>query len=475
VSFQLLPVSAVVAGLALLAGGLYLLQRLRVRHRDVIVPTTLFWHAAAQETRARVFMRRFRHPIAYALLLLIAMLLWLAFAEPAGASDREERVTVLLLDGSAGMAWGDRFERAQRTLLEQVGRAPVGAVEVVFCAGWPRTLLRFGEHPILLEQRLEKLRPEACPASLERVVALLPQDRPTTLVVIGDARLRAGMIPDGWELLRPGPGGARPENAGVIAMGVSEAASGAWDRVDVHVEATAEYTINLDQLTDVPALGQEVVVRLVGGDAIALDDEARMVLPRRTMVRVKRTPELAPLLRADPGVELADAGVEIELVDGADIVIEGPVDAWASAPGELIEFVDVERGGDAPRIERRSGPARRVLLGRALLTDRYNFTRTRAFPLFIARAVRWIAGSEEFPAFVAVGESIPGTEFAPPVTGTYGSHYASLLDPLARTSVTADAGLEQTGSGADVAAWMALLAFALLIGEWYLHRTGRVP
>ena len=71
--------------LAALAGALYLLQRLRVRHREVDVATTLFWHEAVHETRARVLVQRFRHPWAYALLLAISALLW----SVVGAPERE--------------------------------------------------------------------------------------------------------------------------------------------------------------------------------------------------------------------------------------------------------------------------------------------------------------------------------------------------------------------------------------------------
>ena len=463
-SFQLLPGLAVVAGIAALAGLLYVLQRLRVRHRDVVVPTTLFWRAAVQETRARVFVRRFRHPLAYALLLLIASLLWLAIAEPRGSDGRDERMTVFLLDGSAGMAWGDRFERARATLIEQVGRLPDGEAEVIFCGGWPRTLLRRGEHPILLERRLAAVSPEACPASVARTIAALPADR--RIVVIGDAP-----VPEGWPVLRPGRESERPANGGVLALGVSDAASGAWDRVDLHVEAPAGYTINVESLTDVPARGQEIVVRLPGGDAIAHDDEARLVLPRRTMVRAKPVPELERVLRLDPGIELADDGVEIEVVDGSAIVIDGPSGGLAA----LLEFVDAERGTAPLSVRCRTGTQRRVLIGRDVLSDRFNFTRTRAFPLFVARAVRWLAESEEFAPYVAAGEPLPGSDFAPPVAGRYEAQFASLLDPLLRTTAARDEGVEQTRRGGDAAGWLALFAFALLMAEWFAHRTGRMP
>ena len=52
-------------GAAALAAGLFLLQRLRVRHRPVVVVSTLFWQEALQEARARVLVQRFRHLFTY--------------------------------------------------------------------------------------------------------------------------------------------------------------------------------------------------------------------------------------------------------------------------------------------------------------------------------------------------------------------------------------------------------------------------
>ena len=95
------------AGIAALAGGLFWLQRLRVRHREVPVVTALFWREAVEETRARELRLRFRHPLAYLFILAICAALWLAAAglRFEAGSDRS---VVLLLDASAGMARGTR-------------------------------------------------------------------------------------------------------------------------------------------------------------------------------------------------------------------------------------------------------------------------------------------------------------------------------------------------------------------------------
>jgi len=60
-SLQNLSTTPFVLGLVALAGILFALQRLRVRHRDLRVPTTLFWKEAVERARARTLVERFRH------------------------------------------------------------------------------------------------------------------------------------------------------------------------------------------------------------------------------------------------------------------------------------------------------------------------------------------------------------------------------------------------------------------------------
>ena len=117
-----IPWGAALAGWAAIAGGLYLLQRLRVQHREVEVPTTLFWREAVEETRARVLVRRFRHPWAYLLLLAIGSLLWFAAAGLRSEQSADQQ-WLLVVDGSAGMGHGDRFAESIALLQEEVAAA----------------------------------------------------------------------------------------------------------------------------------------------------------------------------------------------------------------------------------------------------------------------------------------------------------------------------------------------------------------
>ena len=67
-------------------------------------------------------------------------------------SDSKRRIDIPLR-----VAYGADLDKVKETLLEQVERAGDGEAEVLFCAGWPRTLLRRGEHPILLQRRLDNM------------------------------------------------------------------------------------------------------------------------------------------------------------------------------------------------------------------------------------------------------------------------------------------------------------------------------
>ena len=129
-------------GLLVIGALLFLLQRLRVRHREQVVITTLFWQEAKEEARARTLVERFRHPLAYLMALLLAGLAWWPLATQSFRINGE-RFTVLL-DGSEGMLGGDRFERAKQETVELAGRLPRARTQVVFVGGETRALLLAG-------------------------------------------------------------------------------------------------------------------------------------------------------------------------------------------------------------------------------------------------------------------------------------------------------------------------------------------
>ncbi len=565
-SFTFLTPLAVTAGILGLAGVLYLLQRLRVRHRELDVVTTLFWREAVQETRARVLVRRFRHPLAYLLILFSASLLWLAFAGPKRGAEAA-RQFVCLLDASAGMGHGNRFEQAKARLIEVVDELPAEGRQVLCCGESVRTLLAPGEETLLLEARLEGLAPRPAPASLrpaiERLVETVGEE--TTILVFGDAPL--DQLPSTFGVQRVATGDdEREENRGITALGVSPAASGAWDVVDVLVELTGdkletrgEVSVRLDGeavalsaetirsserarallFRDVPARGQRfevtLEVSLGGGDGFGLDDRAVILLPDRPLLRVGLATTLdevlRPVLEADPAVVLVDEDADVMIARGEETIPAG-LPALRFVPAEqqtesfLVTFADEERSADevlfdvvgalgleeidstglAEAAERpitlgaRAGTAREVAVWEELIGAGFDFVDSRSFPLFVARSLRWLKESGELRSWAVAGEALPmtaafegedgtrldpvGASFTPPVAGNYtaesGERVAVSLCSVEATEARPLEGIADPADGVDGGSldpvtWLLLLAGVLLLVEWVLVRTGRMP
>lgn len=383
-----LPVLLV--GLAALAAVLFLLQRLRVRYRQRTVITTLFWKQALEEARARVLVRRFRHPLAYLLVLLIASLLWLGFAGPelAGTNQRDQLV---LLDGSAGMARGQRFARTVGLLKERLATLPTQRLRVIFCGGRSRTLLRPGENALLLEARLEalELQPEACPATVDTTLRLLTRTldrgRETDVLVAGDApvsKTTVDLLPPRLRLRRLAPPPEASQNRGITALGVAESSSGAWERVDVLCEVSGHnpppVSVTLDGkpvelqarssvdgpnrtrilFEGVPASGQLLTVQLDGANADPLpaDDSATIRLPKRKRIRVAIDPPLlatvGPVLKADPAVLVVE--------NNPDVVVCRERSRAAGVPS--LAFVPIESQADAILLHHVAGRSETVLV-----------------------------------------------------------------------------------------------------------------
>ena len=358
-------------GLGAVAGVLYLLQRLRVRHDELVVVTNLFWREATLDTRARSLVERFRHPLAYLMALLVAGLCWLGVARPDSVRDLGQQ-HVLLLDGSARMAMHGRFERAATAAEAELARLPRDRTTVLFCGARVRSLLAPGEDRALFRARLGGLSVEAAPSSVGRAIrSMLPtvegphegdigvgngdqSSRRREFIVFGDAPLpedlRARLASE--KSLRRVPlvessseGSAGPEtagaNRGITALGVSPAQSGAWSRVDVQVDLRSPdsssalmaeaIAIELDgarvapglredlggghvriTLSDLPAAGGLLRLELASGDSLRADDVAALRLPDRPPIRVAFADELDAGLAAQLRAVLrADLAIQI--------------------------------------------------------------------------------------------------------------------------------------------------------------------
>ncbi len=566
----------VLGGLGVLAAGLFALQILRIRYREVTVVSTLLWRRAMQEAPVRKFWERFKHPWAYLLILAICATLWLALAEPQPERDSDGSFHVLVLDGSAGMAAGERYAQAIEALKDQVGALPPGQRQVLWSGAQVRTLLNPGEDELLLERRLEKLVPQAAPAGVERLIGELAMTRHgqqgTEVLIFGDAPVRQAVIdslPQGISVRRAQAIQALERNTGITALGVADAQSGIWDRVDVFLQVQTSdgaavdagaLQIDLDGqpvgaplraapgerngwlLQDLPALGGLLTVRLGAEDELALDNVASIRLPAKPYIDVQLSPSLDSALRAvleaDPAVRLTDVSPQLvirhegESLGGTLPALEF-VDAGRQAQAFLLTYpqdlqgenyfadaveaigltqIDAMALADAAQrpieVSMQSGDAWKLSLWQELLGEDFNFTRSRAFPLFIANSVRWLAGIPAAYPYVAAGQPLMadaaertvqvvddegraidplGVAFVPEQAGTLplaaGARplSVSLLDPLTTTTAaepTLEVPAGAVGGGASsnhVLTVLLLLALLLLSAEWYGYRKGRMP
>ena len=444
-------------GLAVIAAGLFALQRLRIRHKEQVVPTLLFWKTAVEETRARVLVRRFRHPWVYLMLLVACSSLWLAAAglEKDDAADGIDRC--LLLDLSAAMDRPGRFEAAREAVLEAAGPGGRSRVTILGCGARPMPLLLPGENRALLARRIEKIAPEPVPSSLaEALESLLAGRRPghpLAIEIIGDSPLPESLVkalPEGVTVTRRL--GEDLADLGIAALGVADPVSGAADRVDLLVGLTeglnpASFEVRLDGalltpeaststaaesvFRDLPAAGGLVEATVVAASPGAAA-RARLVLPRRRLIPVRAGDDLPPALRqallADPRLEIGGAGIGVGrgaddlfvltaagttpairlICDGARETPEEVLDLFAGIGfDELARTETAPADESQPELRVEAGDRRRVELREDLLGPEWNLGEIGAFPVFCGRALRWLADLPPEAPIAAVGRTLP--------------------------------------------------------------------
>lgn len=543
-------------GIAALAGALFLLQRLRVRHQPLTVETTLFWNDAIEEAKARVLVKRFRHPWAYILVLAITSLLWIAFARPelsAGAGMRH----LFLLDGSSAMA--GRFDEAVEMLEGELRVLPSSSRTVILCGDVPRTLLLPGENLLLFEARCEDYVPGPGRVDFEALVESYRDEDPDSrlvVTIVGDASLDAAFVktlPDTVTVRRLTPPGAL-DGMRVLAFGQGPAESGRMDRVDVlatvrvaggeapalratlngqSVEAVAGWRaadgVWEFRWKDLPAEGGRFRVALSPSGEVFVGLVLADLRPLPVAVEPGLPDVLLRALDADPEVAMADPSSAVLVVRwrGSGFGGELPAFELGSAAGaedafyfeyigseletgrlrDLVEDLGldtVDGPGLAERLERTvtigasPGPRRGARIWRELLDEKAGFTGSAAFPVFIARSLRWLAARREEPRRVAVGEpllktsgpvTVPSGEERDPVGDLFtprrpGRHAdatgrpfeASVLEPI-RGGGAADlvTSTKNRGWSWDAVSVVLLAALGLLATEWIFLRRGSMP
>lgn len=453
----------------LILGGLVLtalligLQRLRVQRQVVRVATTLFWQAAAQAAPSRVLHQRFRHWLAFLLVLAIAWLLWLAGARPALTPAPGTHPEVFYLDATAAMTAGDRFAEARRALIADASAVPAARRIVYLGDAYGTRLLAPGEDIALLPRRLAGVRPAAIPARFGDWIAARRADGTTlaNLHYYGAAATLAAM--PGVEVRQGYIAPPIRGNRGIVAIGAVPAASGAWDKADLVVRVAADRGTSLPRpvftrdgrplaapaepagtgrflLRDLPADGSRIEVRLPGSDAFPADDRAALRLPNRAPIRVALQPGVPGPIRSaiavDPAlrpVAAADADVVIRTAGdaaapGKPALLLQPAAAQpaafrftyvAGAPspdlGDALDQLglgqfDAVALADALHrpvsIEIAPGKVRTVAVWRELFDPAGSFARSQSLPLFVAQSLRWLAAPAPWFPYAAAGGTL---------------------------------------------------------------------
>lgn len=544
-------------GLLALAAALFALSRLRVRHRALIVPTTLFWREAIEETRARVFVQRFRHPLAYALVLGIAAALWLACADPRSSGADATR-HVIVVDASASMD-GGRLTAALAAARERASQLPRASTSIVLAGARTELVLAPDEPLATFDRRVATRTVDLHPQSVERTVLetlATVRDR-CVIEVCGVTPIGADVValaPAGVTIVRiPCAGLERSGDRRVSMLGVGEAESGAWDRVDVavglHGAAAADVRVTVDDVEldgavvdetdrgprlvfrDVPARGGRLDVAWAAGDGPRGGIGATLPVrpPLRVAVSANVPASLATALSADRGVERVDADPTLVVrVAGEDVfptvpalevhadpavgafVVRRPADGSADAAVRAA-FLDLGLADiDAMELAQQTArsielvlehaPTRGVAVASDLLDERYDFVQSRAFPLFVARALRWLAAVEPLQSTWGAGAWLEdgSTRYVGADGRTVDTAGFEVRLPAAQTVTTAngraarvawiDADAQRrpvvdalspapdaSSGGVRGTTLAALLALVLLCIEWWLVRSERMP
>lgn len=371
--------------IALLAASavlLAVLHRLRIRPQTVWINTTLFWNQALRRTRARSLWERFRHPLTYILLLLIASLLIMALANPRPSIDaRDQEHTVFVLDLSSSMSVVSsndqtRLDQAKQKLTELVDQFawPEGFA-VVVAGSEPRLLHAMGDLRPMLEHRLESIQAAAMPTDRQQAVRLAGlllegRERPSVCLITDrpfDPEILASSADDqqdvaGVPSCRVVQVGEPISNAAILSaifepdqknplVGTLRVRAGVWPKGEAIIKITARrergpilsekelvvseknepkngliVELEVEQLA---ADGGTVVVEISGDDALRVDSVVRYQLPVRRPIRVLVENEvpgwLDLLMKLDPTLVLSNSNdANVKLRVAASEPLAGP-------------------------------------------------------------------------------------------------------------------------------------------------------
>ncbi len=531
-TFGLLSTFGVLLGVAALGFVLWLIQRLRVQHREVEVLSTLFWQAAIEGTRARVFVRQFRHLRAWLLLLVIASLLWMLTAQPSSvAFDGTQHV--VLLD----MSVNDASTRAVdlQLAVDRAATLPTNSREVVAVGDEMKTLLAAGETIEHAELRATgEGRPKASELpeasglhwAIDALSVRASEETPLVVHVTGDAPIgqeHLDNLPAHVSVYRISRDATQPAPQ-LQTLGIADSSNGRWDTVDVAIgfanhesvdPDTILITINnqpVDQsleqngdifvLPNIAANGETLNVninkKLVGALTLPVRDPIRVTLDEEVPDSLRQLIALdsaCQIVESDAEITVgssATANLRLSTEDQPAFLIESDHEDPQAALTELIDELALKQI-DAMSIAEQTGqivdvqvvPAdkRSISIWQSLFTNAFDFQESRTCPILVSRAIRWLAKRPPVVEWVARGERLPAaaSEFdrvAGTTTTTIDGREmvaTPLFQPIENVAAIASTPSVGMLRRFNVYSWLGILAAVLLTTEWALYQRGRMP
>lgn len=459
---------------------------LKVRLRQVPVSTAIFWQQIYDEKAPRSLWQQLRHWLSLLVQIVWLLLLVLALAEPFLASElRSARRTILVIDNSASMNARDvlptRLDAARRAARAHAATLRFRDEMAVIAAGTqPQVVCGLTGHERTLQRAIDSVAPTEGPSRVAEAVALarrLLADAPHgEIIVFSDGGFPESEKLAGDDHVKLHGIGTQAANVGItrfqvrrsqldpigyeILIEVQNAAVELTERrlelelngipVDVVPLKLAAGQVWSQTFEKTSVDGGTLTARLTGEDALAADDMAQAILPRREMQRVLLISPgnlfLEKALAANPLVELQTTRtlpeayepgvihvfhrlVPSQLPEGQSLVVEplagcdlwsvgapleNPIVTQQQADSPLMQHVRLDNvllpqarqltpaegiqpqvlvgavSGDPLYLALRS-PPRQVLVLTVNL-DQGDLTFRTAFPILVTNALGWFAG-----------------------------------------------------------------------------------
>lgn len=334
---------------------------LKIRLRRVPVTTTLFWSQIYEEKRPRSLWQQLRHLLSLLVQLLFLLLVALALTNPSWSWEQlQAQRVVLIVDNSASMNATDvlptRLDAARqqgRRLIR--GLRPRDEMAILSVGSEPKVACGLTGHQRTLRDALEKIGPTdgrtRVAAAVELGRRLLSGHERGRIIVLSDGRFeeREQLLQDkDVELITLGTPAA---NVGITQFQVRRSLADTigfqilltvQNFSDAPVESRLEIDLD-DKIVDVLPLklaanetfsraldhvsseGGHLLARLEHADALAADNQAFALLPRREVQQVLLVAQgshyLQRVLEAMPAVQLSVSSVLPERVPRDAVVV----------------------------------------------------------------------------------------------------------------------------------------------------------